>query len=283
MSARTARVLVRGSTDIPLFNTLVGFALGATLLGIFLGGVCGLMAVVSQNFQVVALFFPVAVFVVVALLLAAAGLTAAIQKTRRLWLKPVRGGFRLDGHSGEREYRDDQVSAMRVDTRRYSEMFRSGVRTRMVLTLDSPAGPESLALAWTFPDGSPDPLERLTQHLLKGLAARTEAELAAGGELAGDGWRLGGDVLHVRRVAVPADELTAVASYEGRVRVWRRGTARPVLSVPNRSTNAGVLRRVLLGRLGSAEPAGPDDGEPWLRPLDLEGDLVPAAPDGADD
>lgn len=126
------------------------------------------------------------------------------------------------------------------------------------LWLGSPTG-EQIELRWLCIN-TVDPLWGWRERIVNALAEHVETDLVLGGSVAGDGWRLDRDVLHVRKHGrwkpFPIGDLHHVDDSDGVVKIFTRHGSMPAHRVPSSGTNAALLCRLLRKHVESREAIG---------------------------
>jgi hypothetical protein len=167
----------------------------------------------------------------------------------RRWITPTDDGFVLTDRTGEHHFADETITGLGT----WAEVVYSrGVaksHRRTGSLIAAGAGREvTIPFRYDFPLNQPDPLGALLDRVYAKLVATAAAErLPGGGRLCGDGWALDRNQLTVADtgIAVRVPDIAAVDVIDGRVCVWTRGDAQPVVRIPAASPNAIVLRQVL--------------------------------------
>lgn len=183
-------------------------------------------------------------------------LYAALERSGRLWIAELESGFEVTDRRGKRSWRDDQVTAIALESeRKLSNGEISGqVRT---FTLWLEGEPEPIVMRNTIKLNQPDPLFDLINRLIGSFAARSEALLEQGGTVAGDNWRLDRNYFFygppVQQEQVPLAAITAVEPFERAMCLWQQGRDDAFARIPLKSRNAHLLPLLIGPRMKSPE------------------------------
>jgi len=173
--------------------------------------------------------------------------------------------------SGNREhalaYRDvDSLTVVESD--RYDD-HRNVIALNRTITLQA----EGTRAKASYVAESDDPLEALLQQLVERMARERRNR-------AGDGWSIEQEMLITGRERFPLSMISAAGVFDREVRIWRRGSSTPILTVPLSSRNARLLLH-LAGEAQSAAsahaPAANDDLQLFTRRTSLASVLFQSA------
>ncbi|MBV8880350.1 MAG: hypothetical protein JO332_10325, partial [Planctomycetaceae bacterium] len=169
---------------------------------------------------------------------------------RRRWLRVEADGFAVDGPGVKEAWRDVQVQRLSwVVTKNYTNGIAKTETCRLEVWNHQS---RRLLLTHTKPLEAVTPFTEFAQRVFQNLRERTQAALAGGGRLEGEGWTLVRDKLTSKAGDLPIAEISGVGEFDGQVRVWKKGSNDAVFGVPIRTPNA-VLLKVLVEELRPKE------------------------------
>jgi len=184
---------------------------------------------------------------------------------RRRWLEIGAEGFEIDGPGFHQVWRDLEVASLSWSTKRN---YANGVpksETCFLAVADAKgrrakmAHERGLEGTTAFAD--------FASRLFEGLCGRTREHLAKGGELKGEGWKLGREALSFTAGEIRISEISGVAEFDGQLRVWRKGSNDAAFGVGAGTVNATLLRRFLDEQRPKEEGAAIDSGDDLGRVL----------------
>ncbi|MFQ3649553.1 MAG: hypothetical protein SNJ75_04415 [Gemmataceae bacterium] len=178
-------------------------------------------------------------------------LAALVQLARRRWLEVTLDGFVLTRRDGSRVvYNDQQIVALAQQT---IPNRLGSVKRRVVLEVQNNERLQRIECFYVLKDGEVDSLNPLVDRNMRALIQRTQAALAQGAGLGGDGWYYDHKGLHIQRGPVigvyPIEQLTYVAWFNDQIQIYRDQEFRPFFSIPQGSRNADVLAHLLWGQM----------------------------------
>lgn len=163
----------------------------------------------------------------------------------------LKNGFAIEDKKGRREFRDGQVTNLRLS---YIPMHSKGrltgrIRTLFVWLKDEP---KPFEFAEQIEIDQTDELGPLFKRLSEKLQQRLSKLLDAGKSLPGAGFKLNRSALTVGKAGkesvVPIDQLT-MGIVDERLKTWRTGQDDPVLDLPFTAKNVYLLSLALEGRI----------------------------------
>jgi hypothetical protein len=235
-------VLVRGETSIWLtvgriagpVIAVVGIALGSFGLGWgwWLFAACGVL--LSAGLEVY----------------------AAIEHRQRTWVTERDDGLDVTDRKGTRTYRDEQISAIALESeRKLSNGEISGHKRTFSIWMEGETEP--IVMENTIKLNQNDPLYDLINRLIGSFAARMDAIVGQGGAVAGEGWRLDRNSFiygpPAQHEQVPLAAITAVEPFERSMCLWQQGRDDAFCRVPLKSRNAHLLPMLIGPRMKSPE------------------------------
>jgi hypothetical protein len=181
---------------------------------------------------------------------------AAIQRSQRTWVTELDGGFEVSDRKGKRTYRDDQVSAIALESeRKLSNGEVSGHKRTFSIWIEGEMDP--VVMENTIKLNHDDPLYDLINRLIASFAARMESIIEKGGAVAGEGWRLDRNSFFygppARQEQVPLAAITAVEPFERSMNLWQQGRDDAFCRVPLKSRNAHLLPMLIGPRMKASE------------------------------
>ena len=235
-------VLVRGESSIWL---TVGRITGPVLV------VVGLILV---EFDVTFGWFVMAGGVILA---AGLEIYAAIERSQRTWVTDREEmGFDVQTRKGTVTWRDDQISAMALESeRKLANGEISGYKRTFSVWVEGEAQP--VVMENTIKLNHEDPLHGLINRLIGSFAARMDGQIEQGGAVSGDGWRLDrnsfiyGPPAQQEQVSLAA--ITAVEPFERSMCLWQQGRDDAFCRVPLKSRNAYLLPILIGPRMKNRE------------------------------
>lgn len=183
-------------------------------------------------------------------------LYAAVERSQRTWVTQREDGFDVADRKGTRPYRDDQVSAIALESeRKLSNGEISGYKRTFSLWIEGE--PEPIVMENTIKLNCEDPLYDLINRLIGSFAARMDAMLEQGAAVAGEGWRLDKNYFTygppAQQEQVPLAAITAVEPFERSMCLWQQGRDDAFCRVPLKSRNAHLLPMLIGPRMKSPE------------------------------
>lgn len=207
---------------------------------------------------------PAAVAVTIggAILLGISESIALTNARKRRWVEDLGDGFLVIDRAGEREFRDEQVTAVCLYSQdNYSEGQLKSVTRHFKVWVDTELSPIEMENKILVDD--PDPLAELITRVTDKLRQFGEETLSRGMSLEGDGWSLSSHSLSVHKSAMPEDyqlhELSDIDIFDNQICIWKKGEEQASIRVPVSSRNAHLLFLLLSPKLAERQPA---DGEP---------------------
>ena len=183
-------------------------------------------------------------------------LYAAVERSQRTWVTNRDDGFEVADRKGTRSYRDEQVSAVALESeRKVSNGEISGYKRTFSVWIE--AEPEPIVMENTVKLNYNDPLADLINRLISSFAARMDSVVESGGAVAGEGWRLDrnsfiyGPPAQQEQVSLAA--ITAVEPFERSMCLWQQGRDDAFCRVPLKSRNAHLLPMLIGPRMKSPE------------------------------
>jgi hypothetical protein len=181
---------------------------------------------------------------------------AAIERSQRTWVTDRDDGFDVLDRKGTRPYRDDQVTAIALESeRKLSNGEISGYKRTFRLWMEGE--PEPIVMENTIKLNQNDPLVDLINRLIASFSARMDAQLNQGGVIAGEGWRLDRNYFFhgapAQQEQVSLAAITAVEPFENSMCLWQHGRDDAFARVPLKSRNAYLLPALIGPRMKSPE------------------------------
>ena len=174
---------------------------------------------------------------------------------KRTWLEDLGNGLVVRDRQGVRQFADEQVVALALDTKKQQVQGQlKGVTRTLKTWFDN--SPAPILMSNYIRTGHPDPLANLIDRLVARLAARMNADIDRGGSADGDGWRIERNHLLLgpsQEQAIPLAELVAVEVFEQKMCIWRQGQDAAIFKAPLGSRNAHLLPLLLAGRIPSPD------------------------------
>jgi hypothetical protein len=173
---------------------------------------------------------------------------------RRTWLVVGDDHFVVRDRRGEAKVPDGDVTGLAwgVQLDYSTGVHRSSDHAGRIVCTDGDGRRRVVPFRYTIPSRG-DELGPLLRRLLNRLIEGADEGLNEGLELAGDGWVLSSAGLRLgeadRAEVIPFDDMTSVASVDGKVCVWVRDEAKAVARFPIGSLNAQVLMNLLRWRI----------------------------------
>ncbi|MEI6232823.1 MAG: hypothetical protein WCT04_07215 [Planctomycetota bacterium] len=184
---------------------------------------------------------------------------AAKKRFQRLWIEVRDDGFLIQDRSGEREFRDSQVTAMAYTTK---NLFESGV----------PRGSSRLCKLWIGDKKTPiifenqftltqvDPLGAFIQRVADLLGTGFIQALDHNLVLEGDGFKLSNRELTCskgrREESISIADIKAIEDRDGKMRVWRQNEELHCAEFPVDGRNVWILRNVLNAMIAKNAASG---------------------------
>ncbi len=135
------------------------------------------------------------------------------------------------------------------------------------LDVRTQAGATSFTIEYELPHDKPDPLAHFFSRVIESLARRATE---GGIRLDGAGWHFDGEGLHVpgAKRACPPEAISFFAHDGAAYCIWRNDEVEPFLRVPEHTTNAHVLSKILQSLLSRLPPSpSPSPDKPLGRRL----------------
>jgi hypothetical protein len=178
---------------------------------------------------------------------------------RRRWLAIEPEGFEVDGPGFRQVWRDLEVANLAWSSKRN---YSNGLPKSETCSLTvSDAGGRRVTLTHERALKGASEFVNLAGRLFEGLCVRVREQLNRGGELAGEGWRLGRESLSFKEGRIAVADVSAVAEFDGQLRVWRKGSNDAAFGIGAGTLNASLLRRFLDELRPKLEAAAVDSGD----------------------
>ncbi len=189
---------------------------------------------------------------------------AAIERSQRTWVTDRDDGFEVKDRKGTRTWRDEQVTAIALQSeRKLSNGEISGYKRTFSVWMEGEAEP--IVMENTIKLQQHDPLAGLINRLIQGFSARMDEQVNQGGAVAGDGWRLDRNYFvygpPAQQEQVPLAVITAVEPFESSMCLWQQGRDDAFTRVPLKSRNAHLLPMLIGPRMKSPEER-PEESSP---------------------
>ncbi len=177
---------------------------------------------------------------------------AALERRQRTWVTEREDGFDVTDRKGTHPWRDDQVSAIALESeRKLSNGEISGYKRTFSLWMEGE--PQPIVMENTIKLNHEDPLYSLIDRLIGSFAARMDAVVEQGGAVAGEGWRLDKNYFiygpPAQQEQVPLSAITAIEPFERSMCLWQQGRDDAFARVPLASRNAHLLPMLLGPRM----------------------------------
>jgi hypothetical protein len=165
---------------------------------------------------------------------------------RRRFLEVDADGFVIEGPGFHQKWRDVEVARMAWFSKRNYANGIPASDTVSVEVVDAKNRRVKMSHDVSLQSTTVDlpPFVALVRRLFEGLVERTKEQLGKGGEVKGDGWALDRDRVKFKTGEIPIGEITAVAEFDGQVRLWKKGSDDAAFGVGAGTMNATLLQRL---------------------------------------
>ncbi len=181
---------------------------------------------------------------VLALGLVSAAAMAWIALARR-WLTTAPDGFVIEGPWFRQSWRDAEIATLSYWRRpNYARSSHAPSSETYCLVITDAQGRRA-KLKHTQRPGADSPFFAFVSRLMAGACSRVRDDLSTGGKLVGKGWHLDRHALRFPSGEIPLAEVSGVADFDDRLRVWRKGRKDAAFTVPLKTKNAALLARLL--------------------------------------
>lgn len=172
----------------------------------------------------------------------------------RSWVRTEPDGFSIGRGPGRKSYSDSQIRQLAVyDVDRRWAGSVVGFARICRLRLEVERQPKEVSLEFDADACDMEQADELIEKWCSRLSDAARRTLRGEGVIQGSGWELSQSALIVTnrrfRTEVAVPEISAVQAISDEVRIWRKGQAEPIASIPIRTQSAWLVHRLLTGIL----------------------------------